>query len=65
MIKVYLKRNEEKKLAMRFNENDNFENIIKALFYILECKKHFQEKNYTNIQILVNNKHLQNIANSL
>ena len=65
MIKVYLKRNEEKKLAMQFNETDDFENQIKALFYILECKKHLQEKNYTNIQILVNNKRLQNIANSL
>jgi hypothetical protein len=62
MIKIYLKRNNEKKLAKSF-KND-FENQLKAIFYILEIKKYFQEKNYQNIKIIVNNKHLQNIANS-
>ena len=64
MIKVFCKRENEKKLAKTFVSKDNFKNQIKAMFYILEMKKYFKENNYTNIQILVNNEHLQNIANA-
>lgn len=64
MIKVYFQRNNEKKLGKRFCSKDNLKNRLKALFYILDAKEYLKVNNYTNIQILVNNEHLQNIANA-
>lgn len=65
MIEIYAKRNKEKKLAKVFNNTDNFINKVKAMVYIVEFKKYLKENNYTNIKLLVNDKHLQNIANNI